>query len=221
VNGSRGQVVRFDDDMPVVMLLSNGRKIHVEPHTWSLSEDGKVRAEVAQLPLRLAWAITIHKSQGMSLDAAEMDLSKTFTPGMGYVALSRVRSLDGVYLTGINRTALELQPEIYEFDRELRTASAALAADVKDVVDEAKEAKADAQPQLNPELYKALCNWRLNIAKTQQLPAYIIAHNSTLEAVAARQPATPQQLFAVKGIGQRFVDTYGTDVLALIAQHAG
>ena len=95
VNGTRGQVVSFKDDLPMVEL-TNGRIIRVEPHSWSLTEDDKKRAEIEQLPLRLAWAITIHKSQGMSLDAAEIDLGKSFAPGMGYVGLSRVRSLDGV-----------------------------------------------------------------------------------------------------------------------------
>src|SRR5581483_7605918 len=105
VNGSRGTVVGFEDELPLVVLLSNGVRIRVDRHTWTLMEDDKKKAEVSQLPLRLAWAITIHKSQGMSLDAAEIDLGKTFTPGMGYVALSRVRSLKGVYLTGLNRMA--------------------------------------------------------------------------------------------------------------------
>jgi ATP-dependent DNA helicase PIF1 len=54
------------------------------------------RAEVVQLSLRLGWAITIHKSEGMRLDAAVIELRKCFTPGMRYVALSRVRSLDGI-----------------------------------------------------------------------------------------------------------------------------
>ncbi|MGH7238014.1 MAG: PIF1 family DEAD/DEAH box helicase, partial [Candidatus Saccharimonadales bacterium] len=67
-NGTRGQVIDFSDDLPVVRLV-NGRRIKVEPHSWTLNEDGKKRAEVLQLPLRLAWAITIHKSQGMTLDA--------------------------------------------------------------------------------------------------------------------------------------------------------
>src|SRR6202042_2636847 len=98
----------------------------VEPHSWSLSEDGRVRAEVSQLPLRLAWAITIHKSQGMSLDAAQIDLSRAFTPGMGYVALSRVRSLDGLYLQGLNNMALVMHPLIHDFDAYLRQSSAEL-----------------------------------------------------------------------------------------------
>ena len=87
VNGSRGVVVGFNGGYPVVELRS-GKEIAVAMHTWSLSEDGKIRAEVTRLPLRLAWAITVHKSQGMSLDAAEIDLSRAFTPGMGYVALT-------------------------------------------------------------------------------------------------------------------------------------
>jgi ATP-dependent DNA helicase PIF1 len=135
VNGSRGVIVGYDGDTPIVQLLS-GRSIHVERHSWSLNEDGRVRAEIAQFPLRLAWAITIHKSQGMSLDAAEIDLSRAFTPGMGYVALSRVRSLDGLYLQGINRVALQMHPLIHAFDAQLRTASALTADTVDDIGEE-------------------------------------------------------------------------------------
>ena len=66
----------------------------------------------------MAWAITIHKSQGMSLDAAEVDLSKSFVPGMGYVALSRVRSLKGLKLVGFNNMALTVNQEVLEKDAE-------------------------------------------------------------------------------------------------------
>ena len=65
-------------------------------------------------------AITVHKSQGMTLSAAEIDLSKSFVPGMGYVALSRVRSLAGMRLLGLNNMALMVDPEITQFDKELR-----------------------------------------------------------------------------------------------------
>jgi len=92
---------------------------------WRVEEQGKIRASVSQIPLRLAYAMTVHKSQGMSMDAAIMDLSKAFEYGQGYVALSRVRRLSGVYLTGLNARALEVHPEILEKDRDFRAASEA------------------------------------------------------------------------------------------------
>lgn len=121
VNGTRGRVIAFEMGDPVVET-TDGQRIHVEEHTWrQFNETGEyVRAEVSQMPLRLAWAVTIHKSQGMSLDSAEIDLSKAFVPGMGYVALSRVRSLEGLYLVGLGPQALQMDPEIYEFDKALK-----------------------------------------------------------------------------------------------------
>jgi hypothetical protein len=74
--------------------------------------------------LRLAWAITVHKSQGMTLDAARVDLRKAFVEGMGYVALSRVRRLDTLSLTGINNMALKISPEALQIDESLRRKSA-------------------------------------------------------------------------------------------------
>lgn len=121
-NGTQGKVVKFDHGKPVVRTTDN-ITIKVGRHTWSTREGRKVIAEAEQIPLRLAWAITIHKSQGMSLDTAEVDLSKAFTPGMGYVALSRVRSLDGLYLQGFNDMALTMHEQIYAFDERLRVAS--------------------------------------------------------------------------------------------------
>ena len=82
-------------------------------------DDGKVLASAEQLPLRLAWAITVHKSQGMSLDAALIDLSKSFVPGQGYVALSRLRSLEGLTLLGLNSMALTVDPYVLELNKRL------------------------------------------------------------------------------------------------------
>jgi len=86
-------------------------------------DDNKVLASVAQVPLRLAWAITVHKSQGMSLDAVEVDLSRAFAPGQGYVALSRARTLEGLTLHGLNRTALEVHPYVRMRDQQLQAES--------------------------------------------------------------------------------------------------
>ncbi|WP_413190979.1 AAA family ATPase [Psychrobacter sp. AT9] len=96
--------------MPVVRLNS-GREVIAEPEEWMIEDEtGDVLASYEQVPLCLAWAITIHKSQGMTLDAAEIDLSRTFELGQGYVALSRLKSLSGLQLLGMNDMSLQLDP---------------------------------------------------------------------------------------------------------------
>jgi hypothetical protein len=124
VNGSRGVITDFlpSNNTPVVNLY-NGKIIHMTPETWAIEEDGKTKASISQIPLRLAWAITIHKSQGMSLDNAEIDLSRAFAYGMGYVALSRVRTLAGIRLIGFSPDALQVDPKVLEFDQDLRNES--------------------------------------------------------------------------------------------------
>ncbi len=110
MNGSLGVVVDFDkdEDWPIVQL-SDKRKIKAEPELWSINDEkGKMLVQFEQVPLRLAWAITVHKSQGMTLEAAEMDLSRTFERGQGYVALSRLKELEGLRLLGMNRMSLEV-----------------------------------------------------------------------------------------------------------------
>ena len=124
VNGTLGRVVDFDksDGFPVIET-SDGRTIKMEPQSWIVEEDGKVKAEITQVPLRLAWAITVHKSQGMSLDAAEIDLRNAFTYGQGYVALSRVRSLTGMKVIGLNSQALLVDPRVVHKDKHFRVES--------------------------------------------------------------------------------------------------
>ena len=107
-NGTLGEVVEFDskDGYPVV-TTTDGLSILAKPEEWSISDEkDHILAAYQQVPLRLAWAITIHKSQGMTIDAAQVDLSKTFEAGQGYVALSRLRDWQGLELVGINQTAL-------------------------------------------------------------------------------------------------------------------
>ena len=123
VNGTRGRVIYFVDGpegrYPVVET-ADGATIHVEEYTWRMFDERGIQvASATQYPLRLAWAVTVHKSQGLSLDAAIIDLTQAFTPGMGYVALSRVRSLEGLYLVGMNEQALIMNQQIAEYDKEL------------------------------------------------------------------------------------------------------
>ncbi len=123
VNGTLGIVRDFAaNGYPVVKTVS-GSTLVVEPQEWRVDDQGKTLATITQLPLRLAWAITVHKSQGMSLDAAHMDLSRSFEYGQGYVALSRVRTLDGLSLAGLNERALQIHPEIREQDEIFREQS--------------------------------------------------------------------------------------------------
>lgn len=122
VNGTLGVVESCEYEDIRVKTLS-GQIIDVEREYWAIEEEGKTIAEISQFPLRLAWAITIHKSQGMSLDAAEIDLSRSFERGMGYVAISRVRSLDGLFLKGINNMALEVNQEVLELDQKFKKMS--------------------------------------------------------------------------------------------------
>lgn len=121
VNGTLGVVKSLDDGR---ILVRTARKtIDVGLAAWHIAEDGDVKAEINQYPLRLAWAITVHKSQGMSLDAARVDLRQSFEPGMGYVALSRVRSSAGLSLAGFNEIALRVDEDVLEFDRGLKRES--------------------------------------------------------------------------------------------------
>lgn len=121
VNGTLGRVIDFDpDDGYPIIETSDKREIKMVPQSWSVGEDGKILAEITQVPLRLAWAITIHKSQGMSLDAAEIDLRNAFTYGQGYVAISRVRSFMGMKIIGINSQALLVDPRVIHRDAHFR-----------------------------------------------------------------------------------------------------
>ncbi len=115
VNGSIGKVISFSNGDPVIKLL-NGITIRPDLAKWNIRRRKEEIAFIKQLPIRLAWAITVHKSQGMSLDSAMIDLTGVFEFGQGYVAISRVRSLQGLHLKGINDGVFLMHPKVVEQD---------------------------------------------------------------------------------------------------------
>lgn len=118
VNGSLGRVLAFNDDGNPTVQMHNGKIITVELESWTVQDDNsKVLASFSQFPLRLAWAITVHKCQGMTLEEAEVDLSKTFEKGQGYVALSRLKKLQNLKLIGLNEMALKVDALSLKADR--------------------------------------------------------------------------------------------------------
>ncbi len=135
VNGSLGVVEGFDpaSGAPLVRL-DEGALVWLAPEEWRIEAEDGAGTVYTQIPLRLAWAITVHKSQGMTLSALETDLSRAFAPGMGYVALSRARRLSSIRLVGggVNDMALTTDARVRRFDAHLkryaREAREALAA---------------------------------------------------------------------------------------------
>ena len=118
VNGSRGVVTSFIGDVPIVKFL-NGRELVIDHHIWEVSENDEKIMRMVQIPLKLAYALTIHRSQGCSLDCAEIDLSNTFDYGQSYVALSRVKNLSGLTILGIDFDKIKAHPKAIEFYKKL------------------------------------------------------------------------------------------------------
>lgn len=160
VNGSIGIITGFEkiSGYPKVKL-NNGRQVVIEPDTWELIDGDKKRASLVQIPLRLAWAITVHKSQGMTLDAARVDLRRAFVEGMGYVALSRVRNLETLSLAGINQMALRVSADALLIDESLRAKSDRDAKRFEHLRGRLSKA---------PKILKTVTGWNAKIAKMRE-----------------------------------------------------
>lgn len=117
-NGSRGVVTGFIEGVPEV-CFANGQTRLIDYNTWEIFEGKKKIVKITQVPLKLAWCITVHKSQSVTLDLAEVDLTNIFEYGQGYVALSRVKTKDGLKIIGINYEAIRAHPKAVRFYREL------------------------------------------------------------------------------------------------------
>lgn len=113
-NGSRGVVIGFKDGFPRVKF-ENSLVCVIREEKWEITERGRSLASFTQIPLILAWALTIHKCQGMTVDKAIMDLSSSFEYGQSYVSLSRVRSLKGLCLEEFCEESIFAHPDAINF----------------------------------------------------------------------------------------------------------
>lgn len=115
VNGSRGIITGFNKDGIPIVKFKSGIEIEIDFHTYEVKEFDKIVITFTQLPLKLAYAITIHKSQGSTLDLVVMDLKDVFEYGQAYVALSRVKDLSSLYLRSIDFGKIIANPKALDF----------------------------------------------------------------------------------------------------------
>lgn len=132
MNGATGTVLKVcevhEKDYDVCDMCSHGNvlplvkfdsgfELLIEPKTWEVRDGERVVARRRQIPLILSWALSIHKCQGMTLDKLHTNLSRVFGYGMVYVALSRVRSLAGLHISGLEPSKIKAHPKVLDFYR--------------------------------------------------------------------------------------------------------
>jgi ATP-dependent DNA helicase PIF1 len=215
-NGSLGIVVDFEPLLgyPIVQLRS-GREITIGLETWELRDGDKKRASITQIPLRLAWAITVHKSQGMTLDAARIDLRKAFVEGMGYVALSRVKSLDSLSLLGINNMALRVSRDALEIDELLRARARTDAEKFAPLRELAAKRKDEPEPEGTK---KGNSNWHEKIAKMRE------THPNAFKPWATEDDAKLKEMFDTGKSVEEMVNVFGRhpgSIRARLKKHYG
>jgi ATP-dependent DNA helicase PIF1 len=120
VNGARGIVTGFtEDDLPIVKFINGMVKI-IDYNVWKYEEKDKTVATIEQIPLKLGYAFSIHKSQGCTIDYVITDLTDIFSYGQAYVALSRVKNLEGLKIVGLNLKRIKAHPKAVEFYKNIK-----------------------------------------------------------------------------------------------------
>ena len=117
-NGSRGVVVKFENELPVVRFL-NGLTMVIEHKIWTVEENKVPVFMFTQIPLKVAFACSGHKSQGLSIDYAQVDLANIFEYGQSYVCLSRVRTLEGLSIKNLNKECFKTNQKVIDFYKDL------------------------------------------------------------------------------------------------------
>ena len=248
INGTLGEVCYLWKDKIKVRIADTGVTIDVEPMEWEniryqLEETDKTVKSTTigkfkQYPVRPAWAITIHKSQGLTFDRAIIDARAAFSPGQAYVALSRCRSLEGIILSSpLRASAFMTDTTIDDFLQSRLADARALASEVSFVPFDYDRSKDKPEPKignkvasrpsvgiggtegLNTKLVAALKSWRLEKAHELNVPAFYIFSNKVLDNIAAYLPHTQEELLEVPGIGPAKAEGYGAAILKIVQEN--
>ena len=249
INGTLGEVCYLWKDKIKVRIADTGVTIDVEPMEWEniryqLEETDKTVKSTTigkfrQYPVRPAWAITIHKSQGLTFDRAIIDARAAFSPGQAYVALSRCRSLEGIVLSSpLRASAFMTDTTIDDFLQSRLADARALASEVSFVPFDYDRSKDKPEPKIgnkvasrpsvgiggtegiNTKLVAALKSWRLEKAHELNVPAFYILSNKVLDNIAAYHPHTQEELLEVPGIGPAKAEGYGAAILKIVQENS-
>ena len=246
INGTLGEVRSIDKNCIAVRLAESGKTIEVEPMEWQniryqFDEEtkeisSKQIGRFKQYPLKAAWAITVHKSQGLTFDKAIIDVHAAFSPGQAYVALSRCRTLEGLVLSSpvsasvfmkdkavdaymnyiycpVQELAFSSCYEYFEYEKKLEP----------EAVGSEEKVNADkrAVPVKIPDtaLARELRSWRYERASEIDKPAFVVFSNAALAGIAHFRPTTLTELLDVPGVGPAKVNAYGEEIIGIVQSH--
>ena len=236
INGTLGEVEEVSDDSIRVRLSGKDNIVKVEPTAWEniryhmdkethQIESTKI-GSFKQYPIKPAWAITIHKSQGLTFDKAVIDAHAAFSPGQAYVALSRCRSLDGMVLSEkLNQRAIITDSIVDEYMNGAVQDIDALARNINfepfdydRTAEESAEAKKTNGPVtvVNTNVFDALKEWRSQEASEAKVPAYVVMYDRTLAELANSLPERISELDGIHGLGPVKIEKYGQALLDVI-----
>lgn len=213
VNGTTGIVTKVEKYH--VVVVTPEKTISVEPFSWEQKVMDEVVARYVQIPLAYAWAVTVHKSQGMSLDQASMDLSRSFEYGQGYVGLSRLRSIEGLHLKGFNETSLELDPLAIKADKRFQDLSASLAAQYGE---DSESTESDADVQISaPVVVEDTEEDTPVITQEEQVVLETVVEEAEKAQednvlIEVGEVVAPAQKAEVSSISMKFLDIIGKDI---------
>lgn len=225
-NGTIGQISKLEGDS--ITVIADNQEIVVERDSWenieyTLKEEiHQIHEEVVgtfrQFPIKPAWAITVHKSQGLTFDNAVIDLPHTFESGQAYVAFSRCRTLEGIVLKRkVNPSTFFVDKAIVDFYNRLETNIDKIAEKVSYVPFEwENDAEEDNVATIDSQLAEALKNWRLEKSRSMNVRAFQILTNRALNGVAMVKPRSLEQLSNINGVGLSTVSRFGEEIIRIV-----